>query len=85
MKEKMVDCEDCGGSGQYDKFHDLIDIHSGVILFQTKMCIRCRGIGQLNHVDNIVGKHTYLLKLELLDHSSEVIKGYKDENWRNTM
>ncbi len=85
MEDGLVKCEDCGGTGEYDTHHDIIDVSTGLVMFQTKMCLRCHGKGRLNWIDNVVGKHTTLLQLRLLAHPTTEVKGHKHETWENKM
>ena len=49
-------CTNCNGTGVTDKRVELNTTDTGVTWMTTKMCLRCHGTGEMDWIENIVGK-----------------------------
>ncbi len=68
-----IKCNACDGSGKCDHRQELKDVKTGNIWMTTKMCLKCYGEGELDWVENVVGKKIVVpfdLQLRIQSHPS---------------
>jgi len=66
-------CDKCNGTGLFKTYQDFKDIDTGITWLTTRMCLKCYGVGELDWIENIVGK----------DHSDlqKIVQGHPTTKW----
>jgi len=60
-----IKCDKCKGKGVLDERYDLRTTDTGKVWMTTKMCLNCHGEGELDWIENIVGKNPNEINFQL--------------------